>query len=97
MSSRTRLLVLVAAIAGLGFSGASALVHHRLLTDPSYTSFCDVNATFNCSQVYLSEYGSFRGISTALFGMIWFGIAALLAGFARVTAPATPAPRPTPR
>ncbi len=90
MSTRTRLLVLVAAVAGLGFSGASALVHHRLLTDPSYTSFCDVNATFNCSQVYLSEYGSFRGVSTALFGMIWFGVAALLAGFARVTTQAAP-------
>lgn len=84
MSARTRWLVLVAAVAGLGFSGASAVVHHRLLTDPSYTSFCDVNATFNCSQVYLSQYGSFQGVSTALFGMIWFGVAALIAGFARV-------------
>lgn len=87
MSSRTRLLVLVAAVIGLGFAGASAVVHHRLLTDPAYTSFCDVNATFNCSQVYLSQYGSFQGISTALFGMIWFGVAALIAGFARVAEP----------
>ena len=85
MTSRTRLLVLVAAVAGIGFSGASATVHHRLLTDPSYTSFCDVNATFNCSQVYLSQYGSFQGISTALFGVIWFGVALLLAGFGGTT------------
>lgn len=86
MTSRSRLLILVAGLAGLGFAGASAWVHHRLLTDPSYTSFCDVNATFNCSQVYLSQYGSFQGISTALFGLIWFGVAVLLAAFA------TPAP-----
>lgn len=88
MTPRTRLLVLVAAVAGIGFSGASAAVHHRLLTDPSYTSFCDVNATFNCSQVYLSQYGSFQGISTALFGLIWFGVALLLAGFGGTTSPA---------
>ncbi|MGE3345364.1 MAG: vitamin K epoxide reductase family protein [Vicinamibacterales bacterium] len=81
MTSRTRLLTLVAGIAGLGFAGASAWVHHRLLTDPSYTSFCDVNAAFNCSQVYLSQYGSFQGISTALFGLIWFGVAVLLSVF----------------
>ena len=75
MTSRSRTLILVAALVGLGFAGASLQVHHRLLTDPSYTSFCDVNATFNCSQVYLSQYGSFQGVSTALFGMIWFGVA----------------------
>lgn len=82
MTSRTRFLILVAGLIGLGFAGASAWVHHQLLTDPSYTSFCDVNATFNCSQVYLSQYGSFQGISTALFGVIWFGAALLLAAFA---------------
>jgi uncharacterized membrane protein len=81
MTSRTRLLTLVAGVIGLGFAGASAWVHHRLLTDPSYTSFCDVNAAFNCSQVYLSQYGSFQGISTALFGVIWFGVAVLLSAF----------------
>lgn len=81
MTPRSRTLILVAALAGLGFSGASLSVHHRLLTDPSYTSFCDVNATFNCSQVYLSQYGSFQGVSTALFGLIWFGVALLLAAF----------------
>jgi uncharacterized membrane protein len=89
MSSRSRTLILVAALAGLGFSGASLSVHHRLLTDPSYTSFCDVNATFNCSQVYLSQYGSFQGVSTALFGLIWFGVALLLAVFGGATAPAS--------
>ncbi len=97
MSSRTRFLILALGLVGLGFSGASAWVHHRLLTDPSYTSFCDVNETFNCTQVYLSQYGSFQGISTALFGLIWFGVATLLAAFAggadtgsKTKAPASP-------
>lgn len=87
MTSRTRVLILIAAIVGLGFSGASAAVHHRLLTEPGYSSFCDVNATFNCSQVYLSQYGSFQGISTALFGLVWFAAALLLAWFGGVSSP----------
>lgn len=81
MTPRSRTLILVAALVGLGFAAASLQVHHRILTDPSYTSFCDVNATFNCSEVYKSQYGSFQGVSTALFGVIWFGVALLLAGF----------------
>jgi uncharacterized membrane protein/protein-disulfide isomerase len=81
MSSRTRSLLLLFGVVGLGFSGASAWVHHQLLTDPSYTSFCDVNATFNCTQVYLSQYGSFQGVSTAVGGLIWFTLAVLLVGF----------------
>jgi len=79
MTPRNRYLVLLFGILGLVFSGASAWVHYRLLTDPSYTSFCDVNATFNCTQVYLSQYGSFQGVSTALGGLIWFGLTVLLA------------------
>lgn len=81
MSTRTRSLLLLFGLVGLGFSGASAWVHHRLLTDPSYTSFCDVNATFNCTQVYLSQYGSFQGVSTAVGGLIWFALTVLLVAF----------------
>lgn len=82
-------MILVFGLVGLGFSAASAWVHHRLLTDPSYTSFCDVNATFNCTQVYLSQYGSFQGVSTALGGLIWFGLAVILAAFSGTTTDAT--------
>lgn len=88
MTPRNRSLVLLFGVLGLGFSGASAWVHYQLITDPSYSSFCDVNATFNCTQVYLSQYGSFRGISTALGGLIWFGVTVLLAGFGGTTTPA---------
>jgi uncharacterized membrane protein/protein-disulfide isomerase len=74
-------LVLLFGLIGLGFATASAWVHYKLITDPKYTSFCDVNATFNCTQVYLSQYGSFRGVSTALGGVVWFGLTVLLAAF----------------
>ena len=87
MTPRIRSLVLLFGLVGLGFAGASAWVHYQLLTNPSYTSFCDVNATFNCSQVYLSQYGSFQGVSTAVGGLIWFGLAVVLAAFGGAPAP----------
>jgi uncharacterized membrane protein/protein-disulfide isomerase len=83
MTSRARLLILVFALAGLAFAGASAWVHYKLLTQPAYTSVCDINEAFSCSHVYLSQYGSVRGVPVALFGLIWFGLVALLAAFSR--------------
>ncbi len=87
MTPRIRSLVLLFGLVGLGFAGASAWVHYQLLTDPSYTSFCDVNAAFNCSQVYMSQYGSFQGVSTAVGGLIWFGLTVVLAAFGGAPAP----------
>jgi len=83
MTARTRWTILALAVLGLGLAGGSTWVHYKLLTDPTYVSPCDVNATFNCSQVYLSRYGSFQGIPTAMFGLVWFGLVALIAAFAR--------------
>lgn len=82
MTPRTRWLILGFALVGLAFAGSSAWVHYRLLTDPTYVSPCDVSATFNCSQVYLSRFGSVQGVSVALGGIFWFSLVALLAGFA---------------
>jgi uncharacterized membrane protein/thiol-disulfide isomerase/thioredoxin len=69
-----------AALLGLGASLTAAYVHHRLLTDPAYASFCDVSATFNCTNAYLSAYGSVAGVPTALLGVMYFG--AVLLGLA---------------
>ena len=82
MSPRARWWILGFALAGLVFASWSAWVHYRLVTEPGYTSVCDVSAAFNCSQVYLSRYGSFAGVPVALFGMVWFGLVALIAAFA---------------
>jgi uncharacterized membrane protein/thiol-disulfide isomerase/thioredoxin len=57
---------------GLAASSASTLVHHRLLTDPTYVSVCDVNSTFSCSQAYTSQYGSIGGVPVALLGVLFF-------------------------
>jgi len=82
MNPKTRWILLVLSLVGLAFAGSSAWVHYKLLTDPTYVSPCDVSATFNCSQVYMSAYGSFQGVSTALFGMFWFALVLALAAFA---------------
>lgn len=79
MSRRARWLILAFALAGLAFATASAWVHYRLLTDPGYVSPCDVNSTFNCTQAYLSQYGSVRGVPVALAGVSWFALVALIA------------------
>jgi uncharacterized membrane protein/protein-disulfide isomerase len=63
---------------GLVASGMSAFVHYRLLEDPTYASFCDINETWSCATVYESRYGSFRGVPVAIGGVIWFAAATLL-------------------
>jgi uncharacterized membrane protein len=83
MTPRLRWLLLGFALVGLGVAGASTWVHYRLLTDPTYISPCDVSAAFNCTQVYLSRYGSVWGVPVAIAGMLWFGLVAQIAGFSR--------------
>ena len=77
--SKSAALALVSALVGLGASIAAAYVHYNLMFDPTYVSFCDVSATFSCTQVYMSRFSTFRGIPVAIFGAIWFVAAALLA------------------
>ena len=73
------------AVAGLAFAGASAWVHYKLLTDPTYISPCNMSASFNCSKVYESRYGSVAGVPVALAGIFWFGLVALVAGLSQPT------------
>ena len=71
MTLRQKLL-LAFAILGLAAATMSSYVHYRLLTDPSYTSFCDVSSTMNCTQAYLSRYGTLWGVPVALAGVLYF-------------------------
>jgi uncharacterized membrane protein/protein-disulfide isomerase len=72
MSRRTGIAVFVLSLVGLTASIAAAVVHYRLLSDPLYRSVCDFNATWNCTQVYESQYGAFFGVPVAVGGVIWF-------------------------
>ena len=79
--TKTRLLVLVFAAVALVASVLSLNVHYQLLTDSSYTSFCNINETVSCEALYLSPYGSVRGVPVASGGVIWSTLVLLLAGW----------------
>ena len=78
MSRRAGLALLLLTLLGLAASAAAAVVHYRLLSDSTYQSVCDFNATWSCTQVYESVYGAFRGVPVAVGGVIWFGAVTLL-------------------
>ena len=77
MTKNVRLLLTVLALVGLASAIASLYVHYQLLTRPGYLSFCDVNATVSCSQVYQSRYAYLAGTPVALLGALWY-VAVLL-------------------
>ncbi len=78
MTAATQRLLIVFVLIGLGASGASTYVHAQLLSDPTYVSFCDVNDTVSCTQVYLSRYGSVAGLPVGYLGVLWFALSGLL-------------------
>ncbi len=80
MTARTRNVLLALAALGLGASAWSSYVHYALLTQPGYSSICDVNSTISCTQAYLSQYGSIWGIPVALGGVLFFTIVLCLVG-----------------
>ena len=78
MSRKAGWLALLFALVGLTVSVVAAYAHYRMLRDPTYTSFCDVNATVSCTQAYASRFGTFARVPVAVFGAIWFAFASLL-------------------
>jgi len=80
MTKLSRTLLLAFAALGLGAASISSYVHYQLLTNSGYSSFCDINTTVNCTQAYLSPYGSLFGVPVALFGVFFFTLVLLLAG-----------------
>src|SRR6478735_11329162 len=60
------------ALLGLAAASASTWVHYHILHDPLYASFCDVNATLNCTEAYTSKFGAFGGVPVALLGLLFF-------------------------
>ena len=79
MKSRARIALIVLALVGFGASVAALYVHYRLVTDPSYSSFCDVSESVSCQQVLQSEYASIGGVPVAAGGAVWSALILLLA------------------
>src|SRR3954471_2845287 len=88
MSKAAARFALVCAVVGLGASVGAAYVHYHLLFDPSYRSFCDVSATVSCTEVYQSRFSTFQGVPVAIFGALWFLLAALLSTMGLTARPA---------
>ena len=95
MKKYARPLIVLLAAAALAASVASLYVHYRLLTDPSYTSFCDVSETVSCEAVITSRFGYVFGIPVAAGGAIWSALVLILAAVGmRPSTLGTPAPVP---
>ena len=95
MKKYARPLILLVAAVALAASVASLYVHYRLLTDPSYTSFCDVSETVSCEAVITSRFGYVFGIPVAAGGAIWSALVLILAAVGmRPSTLGTPAPVP---
>ena len=82
MTPTARKLILAFAWLGLGASAMASYVHYKLLTDASYASFCDVNASVSCTQAYLSQYGSIAGVPVAIGGVLFFALVLAIVGLA---------------
>jgi uncharacterized membrane protein len=81
MKRHTRLLIAACSLIALVASAASLYVHYRLIIDPSYASFCDVNETVSCEAVYRSDYATMFGVPVAAGGAIWSAFVLLLSAY----------------
>lgn len=79
MVKYARPLILVLALLGLGAALAALYVHYRIIKDPTYTSFCDINETVSCEAVLESPYATVKGIPVAAGGVIWSALILLIA------------------
>jgi uncharacterized membrane protein len=82
MTSIQRRWLLVFATLGLSAALVSSYVHYQLLIDNAYASFCDVGSTMNCTQAYLSRYGSLFGVPVAIGGVLFFALVIAMVGLA---------------
>lgn len=78
MLRRYRYALIGLALLGLGVSITALVVHYRLMTEPDYSSFCDISATVSCQQVLQSSYARVAGIPIASGGAIWSAAVLLL-------------------
>ena len=81
MTKYARPLILALAVLALGASITALYVHYRIIEDPTYTSFCDINETVSCEAVLESPYATVRGVPVAAGGAIWSTLVLLIAAF----------------
>ena len=69
----------------LGLGAAAYLVHVHSQAHAGVASFCNINETFNCDKVATSPYSVVLGVPVAVWGVLAYGAAALLAGWGLTT------------
>jgi uncharacterized membrane protein len=79
MLRRYRYVLIGLALLGVATSVTALVVHYRLMTDPAYASFCDINESVSCQQVLQSSYATVAGVPIAAGGVIWSLAVLLLA------------------
>jgi uncharacterized membrane protein len=68
--------LLVLAIAGIIVSSYLVYHHYTVVASGLNAEWCDVNTDVNCDVVAASKYSEVYGIPVAIFGLLWFVIAA---------------------
>jgi uncharacterized membrane protein len=79
--SGSRFFLCVALCAALGALVSGLALQHHYRRDSS--SFCNINATFNCDVVNRSEYSTIAGVPVALVGLLAYLLMMGLAIFQR--------------
>jgi uncharacterized membrane protein len=68
-------VILIAAIAGIGFTGLQIIERITTLRDPSTSLACDINAVLSCSNVLAAWQSSVMfGIPNAFLGAVMFTV-----------------------
>ena len=78
MTNKSRYALIGLSALGFVASCAALYVHYRLVTDPSYSSFCDINTTLSCQEVLKSQYATVAGVPVAAGGAIWSALMLML-------------------
>jgi len=74
MNKKYLAYTLILATIGFLISLLLAKVGINLVNDPSFKSFCNINASFNCDAVALSKYSSHFGIPNFAYGIGYYFI-----------------------
>jgi len=72
-------VALAIAILGMAVSTVALVVHQRVAGEAGYTSFCNLGGVVNCDAVLASRYATVLGVPVAAWGLLAFGVGALLA------------------
>ncbi|MAE12978.1 hypothetical protein CMO92_00295 [Candidatus Woesearchaeota archaeon] len=73
----------VQGVAVLGFllSSYGYYIERKSEADKRYKAVCDINDRMSCSKTFQSKYGTFLGVSNSLWGMLFYFVVILLAGY----------------